>query len=98
MATSKDILNSFGKEATIVKAVALYLGADVRENQEGQFTHQLALLPSERDPKGGVVSIKHSKSWSLRKMLSIILRQRLLVHDLIITLVFLYIGCVILKN
>ena len=25
MATSKDILNSFGKEATIVKAVALYL-------------------------------------------------------------------------
>ena len=67
MATSKDILNSFGKEATIVKAVALYLGADVRENQEGQFTHQLALLPSERDPKGGVVSIKHSKKLVLEE-------------------------------
>ena len=35
MATSKDILNSFGKEATIVKAVALYLGADVREKSRG---------------------------------------------------------------
>ena len=34
MVTSKDILNSFGKEANIVKAVALYLGAEVRENQE----------------------------------------------------------------
>ena len=34
MATSKDILNSFGKEANIVKAVALYLGAEIRENQE----------------------------------------------------------------
>lgn len=67
MATSKDILNSFGKEATIVKAVALYLGAEVRENQEGQFTHQLALLPSERDPKGGVVSIKHSKKLVLEE-------------------------------
>ena len=51
MATSKDILNSFGKEANIVKAVALYLGAEIRENQEGQFTHQLTLLPSERDLK-----------------------------------------------
>lgn len=67
MATSKDILNSFGKEANIVKAVALYLGAEVRENQEGQFTHQLALLPSERDPKGGVVSIKHSKKLKLEE-------------------------------
>ena len=52
MATSKDILNSFGKEANIVKAVALYCpGAEIRENQEGQFTHQLTLLPSERDLK-----------------------------------------------
>lgn len=67
MVTSKDILNSFGKEANIVKAVALYLGAEVRENQEGQFTHQLALLPSERDPKGGVVSIKHSKKLKLEE-------------------------------
>lgn len=67
MATSKDILNSFGKEANIVKAVALYLGAEVRENQEGQFTHQLALLPSERDPKGGVVSIKHNKKLKLEE-------------------------------
>ena len=67
MVTSKDILNSFGKEANIVKAVALYLGAEVRENQEGQFTHQLALLPCERDPKGGVVSIKHSKKLKLEE-------------------------------
>ena len=62
MVTSKDILNSFGKEANIVKAVALYFGAEVRENQEGQFTHQLALLPSERDPKGGVVVLSTVKS------------------------------------
>lgn len=67
MTTSKDILNSFSKEATIVKAVVLYLGAEIRENQEGQFTHQLALLPSERDPKGGVVSIKHDKKLTLEE-------------------------------
>lgn len=67
MATSKDILNSFGKEAVIVKAVALYVGAEIRENQEGQFTHQLVLLPSVRDPKGGVVSIKHSKQLALEE-------------------------------
>jgi hypothetical protein len=65
MATSKDILNSFGKEATTVKAVAVYLGAEVRENQEGKFSHQFALLPSERDPKGGVVSVKHDKKLTL---------------------------------
>jgi len=65
MATSKEILNSFGKEALVVKAVAVYLGSEIRENQEGQFTHQLALLPSGRDPKGGIVSIKHSKKLAL---------------------------------
>lgn len=58
---SKDYLNSFSKEPTMVKAVVLYLGAEVRENAEGQYTHQFALLPSERDPRGGIVSIKHSK-------------------------------------
>ena len=47
MTTSKELLNGFGKEALTVKAVAVYLGAEVRENQEGQFTHQLALLPSD---------------------------------------------------
>ena len=67
MATSKEILNSFGKEALVVKAVAVYLGAEVRENQEGQFTHQLVLLPSERDPKGGIVSIKHGKKLVLEE-------------------------------
>ena len=38
MATSKDILNSFGKEATIVKAVALYLGADVRKSRGSVYS------------------------------------------------------------
>jgi hypothetical protein len=67
MTTSKELLNGFGKESLTVKAVAVYLGAEVRENQEGQFTHQLALLPSDRDPKGGIVSIKHNKQLSLEE-------------------------------
>lgn len=65
MATSKDLLSSFGKEAVTVKAVALYLGAEVRENKEGQFVHQLSLLPSQRDPRGGVVSLKASNKLNL---------------------------------
>lgn len=48
---SKELLNSFGKGVTTVKAVVVYLGAEIRENAEGKFSHQFALLPSERDPK-----------------------------------------------
>lgn len=65
MATSKDLLNSFEKEAVVVKAVVLYLGSEIRENAEGQYTHQFALMPSKRDPRGGVVSVKHSQKLSL---------------------------------
>lgn len=67
MAKAKDLLNSFGKEAVVVKAVVVYLGAEVRESAEGQYTHQFALLPSGRDPKGGVVSIKHDKKLTLEE-------------------------------
>ena len=34
MAKAKDLLNSFEKEAVVVKAVVVYLGAEVRENAE----------------------------------------------------------------
>ena len=61
MAKAKDLLDSFEKEAVGVKAVVLYLGAEVRESADGQYTHQFALMPSKRDPRGGVVSIKHNK-------------------------------------
>ena len=67
MAKAKDLLNSFGKEAVVVKAVVVYLGAEVRGSAEGQYTHQFALLPSGRDPKGGVVSIKHDKKLTLEE-------------------------------
>lgn len=62
---SKELLNSFGKGVTTVKAVVVYLGAEIRENAEGKFSHQFALLPSERDPKGGVVNIKHDNKLDL---------------------------------
>ncbi|EPR90721.1 hypothetical protein M058_09110 [Streptococcus mitis 17/34] len=65
MATSKDLLNGFEKEAVVVKAVVLYLGSEIRENTEGQYTHQFVLMPSKRDPRGGVVSVKHSKKLGL---------------------------------
>ena len=67
MAKAKDLLNSFEKEAVVVKAVVVYLGAEVRESTDGQYTHQFALLPSKRDPKGGVVSIKHNKKLTLEE-------------------------------
>jgi hypothetical protein len=65
MATSKDLLNGFEKEAVVVKAVVLYLGSEIRENAEGQYSHQFVLMPSKRDPRGGVVSVKHSKKLAL---------------------------------
>jgi hypothetical protein len=67
MAKAKDLLNSFEREAVVVKAVVVYLGAEVRESTDGQYTHQFALLPSKRDPKGGVVSIKHNKKLTLEE-------------------------------
>jgi hypothetical protein len=65
MATSRDLLQSFDKEANVVKAVVLYLGAEIRENAEGKFSHQFVLMPSKRDPKGGVVVVKHDKKLAL---------------------------------
>lgn len=61
MSKSQELLNSFGSEANVVKVVAVYLGADIRENSENQFSHQLSLLPSNRDPRGGVVSLKNKE-------------------------------------
>lgn len=67
MSKTQELLNSLNSEVITVKAVALYLGSEIRENQEGKFTYQFALLPSDRDKKGGVVSIKHDKKFNLEK-------------------------------
>lgn len=67
MVSSKELLKGFAKEAVTVKAVALYLGAEIKENAEGKFSHQFALLPSQRDIKGGVVNLKHPDKLKLEE-------------------------------
>ena len=66
MATSKNYLAGFESEPTTIKAAGLYLGASVSE-YEGVYSHQFALIPSQRDPKGGVVVLKANKALELRE-------------------------------
>lgn len=66
MATSKNYLQGFENEPTTVKAAGLYLGASITE-YEGVYSHQLALMPSQRDPKGGVIVLKAGKSLEFKE-------------------------------
>lgn len=67
MAFADKYVTGLEKKDVVVTAVVLYLGAETRKNKDGMFMHQFALLPSPRDPRGGVVSLKHSQKIPLKE-------------------------------